>query len=122
MWVRELRQVNGNDMVIGLAGNKADLATGNKRQVDTREITEYAEDNALIFLETSAKTGQNVELAFMATAQALLDKHLSRKNPHNGHSTLNDMVKMSGISSMNNNRDNYNHMASGVRNNGWCCY
>ncbi|CAF1009171.1 unnamed protein product [Adineta steineri] len=54
-WVKELQQVNANDMVIGLAGNKADLATGNRRQVDSNEVREYAEQNDLIFMETSAK-------------------------------------------------------------------
>jgi GTPase SAR1 family protein len=78
MWVRELRQVNGNDMVIGLAGNKADLATGNKRQIDTRETSEYADDNGLIFLETSAKRGDNVTEIFMNIA-----KQVAAKQPVN---------------------------------------
>jgi Ras-related protein Rab-37 len=101
-----------------LVGNKIDKS----QRVVSREAGErLARDFDVSFLETSAKTGQNVELAFMATAQALLDNELTRKNPHNGHFTLNDMVKMSGLSSMNNNRDNYNNMASGARSNGWCC-
>lgn len=82
MWVRELRQVNGNDMVIGLAGNKADLATGNKRQIPTGETAEYAEDNGLIFLETSAKRGDNVLEMFVSIA-----KQVAMKNPTNN--TLN---------------------------------
>lgn len=69
MWVKELRQVNGNDMVIGIAGNKADLAITNKRQVDTREVAEYADENALIFMETSAKRGDNVTEIFMNVAK-----------------------------------------------------
>jgi hypothetical protein len=102
-----------------LIGNKIDKS----QRVVSREAGErLAREYEVSFLETSAKTGQNVELAFMATAQALLDTELSRKNPPNGHLTLNDMVKMSKISSMNNNRDNYNHTASGARANSWCCY
>jgi hypothetical protein len=98
-----------------LIGNKIDKS----QRVVSREAGErLARDYEVSFLETSAKTGQNVELAFMATAQALLDKELSRRNPHNGHLTLNDMTKMSG---MYNNRDNYNNLASGAKANGWCC-
>jgi GTPase SAR1 family protein len=78
MWVRELRQVNGNEMVIGLAGNKVDIATGNKRQVESREITEYADDNGLIFMETSAKRGDNVKEIFVSIA-----KQVALKQPVN---------------------------------------
>ncbi|CAF2532421.1 unnamed protein product [Rotaria sp. Silwood2] len=74
MWVKELRQVNASDMVIGLAGNKADLATGNKRQVDTREVADYAEENGLIFMETSAKRGDNVTEIFMNVARQVAAK------------------------------------------------
>jgi GTPase SAR1 family protein len=79
MWVRELRQVNGNDMVIGLAGNKADLATGNQRQIDTRTTIEYAEDNGLIFLETSAKRGDNVIEMFVSIAKQVIAKQPAKK-------------------------------------------
>jgi small GTP-binding protein len=78
LWVKELRQVNANEMVIGLAGNKADLATGTKRQVDTREVNEYAEDNGLIFMETSAKRGDNVTEIFMNVA-----RQVAAKQPNN---------------------------------------
>jgi Ras-related protein Rab-5C len=78
MWVKELRQANGSDMTIGIAGNKADLATGNKRQVDKREVTEYAEENGLIFMETSAKRGDNVTEIFMSVA-----KQVAAKQPVN---------------------------------------
>ena len=78
LWVKELRQANGSDMVIGIAGNKADLATGNKRQVDMREVTEYTEENGLIFMETSAKRGDNVTEIFMSVA-----KQVAVKQPKN---------------------------------------
>lgn len=74
MWVRELRQANGNEIVIGLAGNKADLANGAQRQIDARETMEYAEENTLIFLETSAKRGDNVMEMFISIAKQVLAK------------------------------------------------
>jgi len=74
MWVKELREANGADMVIGLIGNKVDLETENKRQVDTREASEYAEENGLIFMETSAKRGDNVTEIFMNVAKQVATK------------------------------------------------
>ena len=53
-------------MVIMLIGNKADLES--RRQVTFEEGKKFAEENGLIFLETSAKTAQNVEQAFVDTA------------------------------------------------------
>ena len=50
-------------------GNKADLEA--RRQVSTEEGKKFAEDNGLIFLETSAKTAQNVEEAFVSTANKI---------------------------------------------------
>jgi GTPase SAR1 family protein len=76
MWVRELRQVNGNDTVIGLAGNKADLVAGNKRQIDIREVAEYAEEHGLIHMETSARRGDNVTEIFMSVAKQVAAKQL----------------------------------------------
>ncbi len=76
MWVRELRQVNANDMIIGLAGNKADLVSGNKRPIDLREVAEYAEENGLIHMETSAKRGDNVTEIFFEIARQVAAKHL----------------------------------------------
>jgi len=52
------------NIVIALAGNKCDLAS--KRKVEASEASEYAKDNGLFFMETSAKTALNVEELFKA--------------------------------------------------------
>lgn len=68
-WVRELqRQANAN-IVIALVGNKLDLAS--KRNVENSEAKEYAEENNLLFMETSAKTAINVVEVFTAIATRL---------------------------------------------------
>lgn len=47
-----------------MAGNKADLAAS--RAVDYEEAKQYADENGLLFMETSAKTAVNVNEIFLA--------------------------------------------------------
>jgi small GTP-binding protein len=68
-WVKELQRQGSPNIVIALAGNKCDLAS--KRKVEASEATEYAKDNGLFFMETSAKTALNVEELFKAIAKKL---------------------------------------------------
>jgi len=68
-WVKELQRQANPNIVIALAGNKADLAS--KRTVDQEEASAYAEDNGLLFMETSAKTAKNVNEIFLAIAKKL---------------------------------------------------
>ena len=49
--------------MIALAGNKADME--NKRKVQTEEAQQYAKENDIIYLETSAKTALNVRNLFI---------------------------------------------------------
>lgn len=68
-WVKELQRQASPNIVIALAGNKSDLA--DKRLVETDEAQAYADDNGLLFMETSAKTASNVNEIFMAIARKL---------------------------------------------------
>ncbi|XP_033610005.1 ras-related protein Rab-5B-like [Cryptotermes secundus] len=68
-WVKELQRLALPNIVIALAGNKTDLA--NKRMVEHDEAQGYAEENGLLFMETSAKTAINVNNMFLAIAKKL---------------------------------------------------
>uniref|UniRef100_F6HFX6 Ras-related protein RHN1 n=1 Tax=Vitis vinifera TaxID=29760 RepID=F6HFX6_VITVI len=61
-WVQELQKQGNPNMVMALAGNKADLE--DKRKVTAEEARVYAEENGLFFTETSAKTAVNVNDTF----------------------------------------------------------
>jgi small GTP-binding protein len=68
-WVRELQRQANSTIVIALVGNKLDLAS--KRAVDHNEAKMYADENNLLFMETSAKTAVNVVEVFTAIATKL---------------------------------------------------
>jgi small GTP-binding protein len=63
-WVKELQRQGNPNIVIALAGNKADLELDGKRKVETSEAMGYAESNGTLFMETSAKTALNVSEIF----------------------------------------------------------
>lgn len=71
-WLTDVH-LYGNDHVNKLlVGNKSDLAT--KKVIDYNMAKEFADQQAIPFLETSAKNGDNVELAFMAMVAAIMER------------------------------------------------
>eukprot|EP01035_Chromulina_nebulosa_P021088 gene21088-27327_t len=68
-WVKELQRRGDPNVVIALAGNKADMES--KRKVQTEEAQLYARENDIIYLETSAKTALNVRNLFIEIAKKL---------------------------------------------------
>ncbi|KAH8077235.1 putative GTPase [Filobasidium floriforme] len=69
-WVQTLRRQADPSITIILVGNKLDLASSS-RGTD-RELAEaYAEEEGLLFVEASAKTGENVQEVFMQVAKKL---------------------------------------------------
>ncbi|TVU08607.1 hypothetical protein EJB05_42016, partial [Eragrostis curvula] len=73
-WVDELQRQGNPHLVMALVGNKVDLEE--KRQVGTQEAMEYAEANGLFFLETSAKTAQNVSEVFYELGKCFVSTSL----------------------------------------------
>ncbi|KAL0066608.1 GTP-binding protein of the rab/ypt [Marasmius tenuissimus] len=68
-WIRELQRQADPSIVIALCGNKSDLAA--RRQVTEEEAKKYAEEEGLMWGETSAKTGEGVNDIFHAIAKKL---------------------------------------------------
>lgn len=58
MKFQELHKQGSPDIIIGLAGNKCDLSSS--RRVSKQEAEQYAEENGCVYMETSAKTGENI--------------------------------------------------------------
>jgi Ras-related protein Rab-5C len=57
-WIRDLRRSADPNVLICLAGNKTDLEEN--REVTKEEASKYAEEEGLIWKETSAKTGEGI--------------------------------------------------------------
>ncbi|KAF8559703.1 GTP binding protein [Imleria badia] len=68
-WIDDVRSERGNDVIIVLVGNKADLSE--KRQVTVEEATQKATQMNIMFMETSAKAGHNVKSLFKKIAMSL---------------------------------------------------
>ncbi|EKM61467.1 uncharacterized protein PHACADRAFT_248102 [Phanerochaete carnosa HHB-10118-sp] len=68
-WIRELQRQADPSIIIALCGNKSDLAV--RRQVSQEEAKKYAEEEGLMWGETSAKSGEGVNEIFTEIAKKL---------------------------------------------------
>lgn len=73
-WVKVLKR-DLPDAIILLCGNKKDME--DKRVVDNSEVEEFVKENGLLWVESSAKDGNNVGEIFTQLAQKLI--HSNRK-------------------------------------------
>jgi len=75
-WLTEIDKYARENVNKLLVGNKADIADtdGGVRQVATDEGKQFAEQNDIPFLETSAKLGTFVDTAFLMMAHEIKNK------------------------------------------------
>ena len=71
-WLQDVHDQSPKTVLIVLIGNKIDLE--DKRVISTDEGQDFAMQNGLIFMETSAKSGEGVEEIFRKTAQEIEKK------------------------------------------------
>ncbi|XP_075033995.1 ras-related protein Rab-37 isoform X3 [Mixophyes fleayi] len=78
-WLTEVHEFSNKDVVIMLLGNKSDVTNG--RVIRTEDGESLAKEYGIPFMETSAKTGLNVELAFTAVAKELKQRTSHQSEP-----------------------------------------
>ncbi|XP_006893941.1 PREDICTED: ras-related protein Rab-26 [Elephantulus edwardii] len=91
-WLSEIQEHAQHDVVLMLLGNKVDSTQ--EHEVKREDGEKLAKEYGLPFMETSAKTGLNVDLAFMAIAKEL--KQRSTKTPNEPRFRLHDYIKKEG--------------------------
>ncbi|KAH8147246.1 uncharacterized protein LAJ45_08724 [Morchella importuna] len=118
-WLEELRGAAEPNISIILVGNKSDLADdgeggGGKREVGVEEAREWARVNGVkAVVETSAKTGEGVEEAFVDVACEIY------RNIRDGVYDLND--RSHGIRANSNTARASLSMDETVKARGGCC-
>jgi signal recognition particle receptor subunit beta len=94
-WIRELQRQADPSIIIALCGNKSDLSA--RRQVSEDEAKKYAEEEGLMWGETSAKSGEGVADIFTAIGitfcrPILLHLLMPKSQPRSSHSLLHHLL------------------------------
>jgi Ras-related protein Rab-5C len=100
-WITELKQSGPEKAIIVLVGNKVDITDLTK--IKSEIVNEYASENNIKYIETSAKTNYNIEKLFKDAALSV---------PKKDNSTINN----------NNNTNNIKVDDNDNTSNSYCCY
>ena len=114
-WIEDCKNQSPKTIFMALVGNKCDL--NDKRQVSYDEGKDLAERNDMMFFETSAKDGINVEEIFLNTAN-----EISKKIAENYYDLENDTCGIKrGNNRSNNQQLHLGNEQGGNNNSGPCC-
>ena len=78
-WLADISDKVPANAYIIIAGNKLDLES--KRQVSIDEVKKFADEKKLKFIETSAKSGNNIKLLFDTITATLYDSNILEQKP-----------------------------------------
>ncbi|KAJ3429780.1 ras-related protein rabh1b-like [Anaeramoeba flamelloides] len=112
-WLQTIKCIRGDEVIIVLVGNKADLVE--KRKVSIGSLKKKAQEKGFLFFETSAKTGQNIKPFFRKVALSIMKKE--KNSNFKEQSELNNEEKVVGVElEITNEKENKKKEKGG-----WCC-
>ena len=87
-----------------LIGNKCDLV--DRREITQEEIDKFIKDNNIMYYETSAKTGQNIDECFYFIAEKLVKQFENKENEEEKRTDLinNDNLKEGTVDLIGNKK------------------
>jgi len=119
-WLEEIQAHSNEEMIIALVGNKADQEE--KRKISREQGEAFAKENNLLFFETSARKGTQVDDAFYQVSSDILTKL------ENGDLRLKDETRirgntmnMRGGNAPSNSAVNLNDKNKKQASGGGCC-
>ena len=71
-WIQDFRNARGDEPVL-LIGNKIDLLKEVGESIDRKEARRFAENEGGVYIETSEKTGENVDEAFTELTRSIIN-------------------------------------------------
>ena len=74
-WLSDIKENKGDDIKLAIVGNKMDLE--DKRMISKGDGLTFADEHKSIFMEISAKTGENIELLFHNIITPIIDAKVS---------------------------------------------
>ena len=115
-WIEDCRNQSPKTIFIVLVGNKCDLE--DKRQVTYEEGKDLADKNELLFFESSAKDGINVDDIFVNSA-----KEISKKIEQGYYDLESDSCGIKKGINRNNNQEIHlgNQQPNNMNRGGGCC-
>lgn len=97
-WINECKNLSSKSILLVLVGNKSDLEE--RRQVNVEDGQELADKNGMLFYETSAKVGTNVNTVFYDSVDKIA------KNIDEGYYDLKDVSCGIKVEINNNTKNN----------------
>ena len=75
-WIDDINYYCSQDTQIIISGNKIDL--GHIRTISYNEVNIFCKNNTIDYLETSSKTGENVDILFKKLAEKIYDNYITK--------------------------------------------